>query len=723
MNEFYRNPVVPSMKKNLKFQALEWFKSDETDDETGAQVFVLRAFGVDDSGNSVCCSIEDYHPFIYIKVPETWQTLHVRNYLDALDLYPKARKGLDKQSIELVRKKDFKGFHGDDKFKFARLEFFSEKSMKNYIYAIKQKNGKLYETNMDALLKFLHATKIQPSNWVNVKSFRVERDEEETSSCQINIRCSWKDIHPHEKDGNANFLQASFDIETYSKPVVKDGKLYYPFPVPSIKENVVYQIATCFKRQNEPGFLVKHILTLKTCAPIDDPSIFVTECESEKDLLLKWKKLICLMDPDILYQYNGDMFDCKYMCKRAEMHGILDKFCEISRMLSTEIPWSKDGKAKSIYQAQLTESTFSSSAYGTSDYSRLVIPGRINFDILIFIKREFKENSYKLDSVSEKYLGERKNPVKVVDIFKAYETGDPQQIRKICEYCIVDTLLPQKLVDKLNIIQTQISMSNVTFVPIKYLIERGQQVKALSQIAKNTMEKGFLIPHLNYVTGEPFKGAHVFEPEKGAYFTAVTVLDFASLYPSIIRAHNLCFSSIVMDDKYKDLPGVEYLDVHIDDKIHTFAQNTTSILPDLLADLAVQRKKYKKLMEKESDPSIKEIYNKTQLAYKVSMNSVYGILGSGVGYTPIAASVTQIGREMLEKTRDYIETRHHCVFPEGKDSCVLDGEDTVTIMENGIEKTVTVECLLGSEKTSETSEKTLIKTTEGWRLFECLEIE
>jgi len=173
-----------------------------------------------------------------------------------------------------------------------------------------------------------------------------------------------------------------------------------------------------------------------------------------------------------------------------------------------------------------------------------------------------------------------------------------------------------------------------------------------------------------------------------------------------------------MDEKYNHLPGVEYLEVKIEDKIHTFAQNTTSILPDLLANLAVQRKKYKKLMEKEENKDVKEIYNKTQLAYKISMNSVYGVLGSGIGHTPIAASVTQIGREMLEKSRDYIESNHHCVFPKNKNSCTLDEDDDIIIMENGIEKTVKVD-YLNSVKANET----LIMTNEGWRAFEALEIE
>lgn len=1183
MEKYYRKPVKLSKKNNEKFQCIEWFKSDEMEQNyKGVEVdmFFLRVFGVNTEGQSVCCTVCNYNPSFYIKIPDKWNLGNVENFLENLQINKHSREGLVVEDIKILRKKEFFGYTAEKEFKFAKLKFFSEKAMKNYIYILKKNTSlpvKLYETNMDALLKFLHSSNIQPSNWVKVDTFTIESENFSTSSCQINIRCDWKDIHPTDCPGNANLLQASYDIETYSCPITSENGLeYYPFPVPEKKGNVVYQIATCFKRLNEPDFLVKHILTLKKCAEIEDPQVVVWECENEKQLLLNWKRLINLMDPDILYQYNGDMFDCNYMCKRAEMLGILPEFYEISRFLIDDRTYN----GGNIYQAELKESTFSSSAYGTSEYRRLVIPGRLNFDILIFIKREFKENSYKLDNISEKYLGEKKNDVTVSEIFRAYETGDPEQIKKISEYCfcegtrvslpscsvdikclekmdtqvitwvedkgfstsdkinffdngkrdciqltlidgtkinctkdhkfltktgwieaqdleptdkiiqypepafvdyekekfytfvfsdligelkyeeacifsrilgylltdgcisnsvcyknyssrmkynyarctihlgtkidaenmkrdiftltgknvsirkvkytfvitlptsltkwylslggvevgrrldssigmpdfiiddncpdwisreflkglmggdggcpclstsdklsnitffqsktfefleqlkkymetiqkilkkfniksnirkenkndsgngytmilmiaqehivdyyekigyaycigktyklavassyyrlrietkrqhnsvcerfaelkrnmsnkkameqahkelveneaifnhhyslpsdiysmkpnysshfkfskkhfpgiqeymkltetyekftttdnkkshavrsdeeytpcfylsvihkkdigqknvydievknthnfvangsvvhncIVDTLLPQKLVDKLKILQTQISMSNVTLVPIKYLIERGQQVKALSQIAKNAKGKGFLMPHLEYKTGgEPFKGAHVFEPEKGAYFTAVTVLDFASLYPSIIRAHNLCFSSIVMDPKYDNLPDVDYLRVRIDDREHVFVQNTTTVLPDLLADLAVQRKKYKKLMEKEEDPVIKEIYNKTQLAYKISMNSIYGILGSGMGHTPIAASVTQIGREMLEKTRDYIEQNHHCVYPVNKETRDLQHDETVTVKVDGVEKEVAV---------------------------------
>lgn len=710
MEKYYRQPVSDYPKKNFNMHVSEWHTADEACDsseDTKALDFVIRAFGVDDDGRSVCLSVKGFRPFFYIKTPKSFNVGSVVNYIQqlqnlkvngksAVNWYIKDHILLGK--TEMVHAKDFYGFSNGENFKFFKLYFTSNKAWKSYLYSIKNHGvHKIYETNLEPLLKFYHTQGIQPSNWITIDNVYAETPE--SSTCQINIECEYSEVHFLDRNYNGRFLQASFDIETYSAPIQRDDTEYYPFPSSSNKSNSVYQIATCFKILGDDNFLVKNLLTLKKCAKIDDPTVVVIECETETQLLMKWKSLIELMDPDILYQYNGDVFDCKYMVDRAKMFNILPRFMEVSRLLD--------------HPSSLKETTFSSAAYGNTNFFRLSIPGRVNFDILTFIRREYKENSYKLDSISEKYLKEKKNDVKVVDIFKAYETGDPQQIKKIGLYCLQDTLLPQKLVDKLHILQTQISMSNVTYVPIKMLIERGQQIKALSQISMNASRKGYLIPHFEYKESEgKFEGATVLQPEKGIY-PIITTLDYASLYPSIIRAYNLCYTTIVMDQEYMNIPGVEYKTVNISDtESAVFAQNTESVLPDLLADLAVQRKKYKKLMATACNEFESEIYNKTQLAYKVSMNSVYGILGSGaIGCKPIAASVTKIGREMIGRTKDYIEENHYMLVPDGYASGELDGDSPVTMKIDGIitETTVAKVYALSKKKT------VYVKTNNGFR--------
>lgn len=667
--------------EEIQFQALEWLDSNEVIEDEGNE-YLIRIFGVTSRGFSICVNVIGFTPYFYIKVPESWTSSTLNVFLTGLQKLVQNKNSLLRAKCRIQKKKEFFGFTGEKLQKFARLVFDNSQGMYQYKKILsrgvlisdvssKIQTYKLYESNFEPLLRFIHIRNLQPAGWINVNEFYTS--EIRASKCQLEINAQWTDIHPSSSKNNENaaILQASFDIETYSCPEEDPNtrKLYYPFPVPEKPGNVVYQIATCFKMLGSSDFLCKSLVSLKTCDSIVDENIHVQCFEKESDLLLAWAKLISESDPDILYSYNGDIFDCSYLCKRAEMLGIFSKFVK----LLTRIPGLVDKMSyypDNLYKYFCKESTFSSSAYGTSNYKRLIISGRINFDILIFIKREYKETSYKLDDISEKYLKEKKNDVSPIDIFKAYESGEPEQIKTIGLYCIQDTLLPQKLVDTLAILQTQISMSNVTLVPIKYLIEKGQQIKGFSQIIYRTRIAGYVIPVLEYndIEGnEKFVGATVLAPDTGFYCLPVTVLDFASLYPSIIRAHNLCYSTIVLNEKYDNLPGVEYKTIEWDDTLdgikqhhsYKFVQNVKSVLSELLAELALSRTKYKKLMEGEEDQFTKQIYNKTQLAYKVSMNSIYGILGA---YTlkckPIAATVTHCGRQMIKQSKEYIEKNY-----------------------------------------------------------------
>jgi DNA polymerase delta subunit 1 len=95
-------------------------------------------------------------------------------------------------------------------------------------------------------------------------------------------------------------------------------------------------------------------------------------------------------------------------------------------------------------------------------------------------------------------------------------------------------------------------MARVTGVPMNYLLQRGQQIKVISQILRKCKEKNLLIPAMKIgETGDDFTGATVIEPIRGYYDTPITTLDFSSLYPSIMQAHNLCYSTLITDGRIK----------------------------------------------------------------------------------------------------------------------------------------------------------------------------
>jgi DNA polymerase delta subunit 1 len=134
-----------------------------------------------------------------------------------------------------------------------------------------------------------------------------------------------------------------------------------------------------------------------------------------------------------------------------------------------------------------------------------------------------------------------------------------------------------------------------------------------------------------------------------------------SQYPSIIRAHNLCYSTLVLDERYARLEGVEYYEIATDLGTFRFAQGQRGVVPALLEDLARLRKQAKRDMaaaKAAGDTWGAAVFDGKQLAYKITMNSVYGFMGATQGMLPcvnIAASVTATGRAMIQETVRRVE--------------------------------------------------------------------
>ena len=357
------------------------------------------------------------------------------------------------------------------------------------------------------------------------------------------------------------------------------------------------------------------------------------------------------MDPDIITGWNIFGFDLEFLHVRAVLRG-------------ASTVW---GRVKDDPVEKVVEKNLSSSALGNNLLKMTPMKGRYVFDLFQDVKREHKLESYSLNNVSKHFLKDQKNDMPVKEIFGRYAEGDPERLGEVAAYCIQDTVLPHKLLDKLCQIQNQIEMAKACWVPLSFLSERGQQIKVFSQMAKKARELGFIIPTFKrdaFTSGgdeDGYQGATVLEAQTGAYYGPITALDFASLYPSIMCAHNLCYSTLVMDPKYDNLPGVEYETYGP----HKFAQNVPSLLPVILTDLKAFRKKAKKLMAQHEGTPMEAIYNGQQLAYKVSMNSIYGFTGASKGMLPlvaIASTVTMRGRQMIETTKNYVEAN----FPGAK---------------------------------------------------------
>jgi DNA polymerase delta subunit 1 len=100
--------------------------------------------------------------------------------------------------------------------------------------------------------------------------------------------------------------------------------------------------------------------------------------------------------------------------------------------------------------------------------------------------------------------------------------------------------------DKLMSFVNYTEMARVTGVPFNYLLARGQQIKVISQLYRKARSENLVIPNIKSEgSDDQYEGATVIEPSRGYYADPVATLDFSSLYPSIMQAHNLCYTTLL----------------------------------------------------------------------------------------------------------------------------------------------------------------------------------
>ncbi len=610
------------------FQAVAWEGSDSAEG-----LYVLRIFGRAADGRSVALGTR-FNPYFYIKTDKD-----IVNHVKRIFFK-------DLVSCRVHMGRDLWGFQNGNLSRFVRVEMKSHKALRSCAWTIDSgrytefSGAKIYESNIDPVLRFMHESGCTSTGWVDPGPTEPDTD----TSCDVNLWSpNWKCVRPIARDDIAPLRVMSFDIECYSSTGA--------FPDPRNRADVVFQIGMTTREFGREGFLDRKCLCLKETTGSD-----VESFATEKELLEAFQRYLVRMDPDIITGWNIFGFDLEFLHFRAVLNGASTVW---GRILNDPIE-------------KVVEKNLSSSALGNNLLKMTPMKGRYVFDLFQDVKREHKLESYSLNNVSKHFLKDQKNDMPVKEIFSRFAEGDPARLGEVAEYCLKDTELPHALMDKLCQIQNVVEMAKACWVPLAFLSERGQQIKVFSQMAYKARQLDFIIPTFkrDQVVGgtddEGYQGATVLEAQTGAYYGPITALDFASLYPSIMCAHNLCYSTLVMDPKYDNLPGVEYETFGP----HRFAQSSdgkpvASLLPTILTDLKAYRKKAKKLMAAAEGTPMEAIYNGQQLAYKISMNSIYGFTGASKGMLPcvaIASTVTMRGRQMIEETKNYVEAN----FPGAK---------------------------------------------------------
>ncbi|KAJ6737291.1 DNA polymerase CATALYTIC SUBUNIT [Salix viminalis] len=539
------------------------------------------------------------------------------------------------------------------------------------------KNFLTYESNVLFALRFMIDCNVVGGNWIEVPAGKYRKTSKSLSNCQLEFDCLYSELISHAAEGEfskmAPFRILSFDIECAGR------KGHFPEPT----HDPVIQVANLVTLQGEDQPFVRNIMTLNSCSPI--VGVDVMSFETEREVLIAWKEFIREVDPDIIIGYNICKFDLPYLIERAATLGIAE-FPVLGRIRNSRV--------------RIKDATFSSRQYGTRESKEVTVEGRVQFDLLQVMQRDYKLSSYSLNSVSAHFLSEQKEDVHH-SIISDLQNGNAETRRRLAVYCLKDAYLPQRLLDKLMLIYNYVEMARVTGVPLSFLLSRGQSIKVLSQLLRKAKEKNLVIPNVKRAgSEEKYEGATVLEPKAGFYENPIATLDFASLYPSIMMAYNLCYCTLVTPEDVRKL-NLPPECVNKTPSGETFVKSNLQkgILPEILEELLTARKRAKADLKKAKDPFEKAVLDGRQLALKISANSVYGFTGATVAQLPcleISSSVTSYGRQMIEHTKKLVEDKFTMLGGYEHNAEVIYGDTDSVMVQFGV-STVEAAMKLGRE--------------------------
>lgn len=399
-------------------------------------------------------------------------------------------------------------------------------------------------------------------------------------------------------------------------------------------------------------------------------------CHTEKELLQKAFKIISSYP--VVITYNGDDFDLPYLYARSQDPRI-DPIGKVS-IPKNEIPIiiKRESFIKRGAQAE---------------------PVQIRHGLHIDLFRTFQNRSVQIYAFSHKYSEYTLNAIceALLNDSKIEFEGDIGELsmQKLAQYCLKDADLTFKLTsfnDNL-LMKLLVVIARISRLSIDDIARFGVNQWIRGMLYYEHRQRNVLIPRRDelqakgsasttaIIKEKKYRGGLVVEPTLGIHFNVV-VVDFASLYPSIIKVHNLSYETVnCPHQSCKNDPNLQILGTT--HWICKERRGLTSLLIGSLRDLRVNY--YKHLSKNKTlGPEERQLYNVVSQAIKVILNASYGVMGAEIFplyCLPVADATAAIGRTTTTKTIEKCKAIGINVIYGDTDSLFLKNPSEATVSE------------------------------------------
>ena len=572
---------------------------------------VVRIFGKDEKGDSICLLFKKFYPYFYM-LPKKGREDAVLNFL---------KENFSNLLLTFkVEEKFLPIGYREKKTKLLKVYLKNPSKVPRVRDALHTNPNvkQTFEADIRFKYRFMADFDLKSFHWYEAEVSRISTNISKVKTYEV------FDFKELERDELPDFKYLAIDIEVATKTGIPDPK-----------KDPIIMISLAF----HPSYKGRKDLVL--VAKPNSNSKTTLFFKNEKEMLEGLLRIVEEYDPDFIVGYNLNEFDLPYIFKRFKIH-----------------------KLSPLLGRVTNKKAFSS---GNGNRTKNQIPGRIIVDVYEIVKDLtvkgglFRLKRYGLGDVASELINETKEDVAHSEIYKLWR-GDSKDLEKLIKYARKDAILTLRLLLEKQLLFKYIGISKVSGLLLQDVLDYGESMRVEFLLLKEFNKRGFVIPNKpnekevakrekeREVKG--LKGALVLEPEVGLHANVI-YLDFKSMYPTIFISFNICPTTLVLDEKVKDVIKTPYGTKFVSKKIRE------GIIPQILSRLIEERDRVKKLMKKEKDVNKKLMLDARQWGLKYMANAFYGYTGyirARFYILDIANAITSCGRSIITETRRLIES-------------------------------------------------------------------